>query len=394
MEGAADVPGAVQAALVRTTDLRAAARLAIEATAGLTDLVEAMHERIARVPGPGMLDGRTTGITGLVYKTVRGVTRLVGGGVDALLGVLTTAVMERPASAEREAVVAALNGVLGDHLSATDNPLAITMSLRHEGRPVVLQRAALRQRFPAAGPTLVVAVHGLCMNDLQWRREGHDQAAALAEAMGATAIYLHYNTGLPVADNGRHFAVAMATLLREWPARPPRVLLLAHSMGGLVARSALHQAARQAWTRQVSDLVCLGTPHLGASLERAGHGLELILDAVPYAAPLARLARVRSAGIADLRHGQCGARDDPVPLPARTRCWAVAAVLDGQAKGRLLGDGLVSRDSALGRHRDPARRLAFPPDHQCVAVGLNHMQLLSSRAVQTQLREWLVTTDP
>ncbi len=365
--------------------------MAIDATAGLTDLVEAMHGRIARVPGLGVPDGRTTGIAGLVYKTVRGVTRLVGGSVDALLGVLTTSVIESPASAEREAVVAALNGVLGDHLAATGNPLSITMTLRHHGRPVVLESAALLQRFPASGPTLVVALHGLCMNDLQWRREGQDQPGLLAQALGGTAIYLHYNTGLPVADNGHRFAVLMSTLLREWPAQPPRVLLLAHSMGGLVARSALHQAARHAWTLRISDLVCLGTPHLGAPLERAGHGLDMLLDAVPYAAPLARLGRVRSAGITDLRHGHCGVGDEPVPLPAQPRCWAVAAVLDGQAKGRLLGDGLVPRDSALGRHRNLARRLAFHSDRQCVLVGLNHVQLLSSRAVQAQLCEWLVT---
>ncbi len=365
--------------------------MAFDATAGLTDLVEAMHGRIARVPGLDVPDGRTTGMTGLVYKTVRGVTRIVGGSVDALLGVLTTSVIDSPASAEREAVVAALNGVLGDHLAATRNPLSITMALRHQGRPVVLESAALLQCFPAAGPTLVVALHGLCMNDLQWRREGQDQPGLLAQALGGTAIYLHYNTGLPVADNGHRFAVLMSTLLREWPAQPARVVLLAHSMGGLVARSALYQAASQAWTLRVSDLVCLGTPHMGAPLERAGHGLDLLLDAVPYAAPLARLGRVRSAGITDLRHGHCGVGDEPVPLPSQARCWAVAAVLDGQTKGRLLGDGLVPRDSALGRHRNITRRLAFPSGRQCVLVGLNHMQLLSSRAVQAQLREWLVT---
>ncbi|MEO6363920.1 MAG: alpha/beta hydrolase [Caldimonas sp.] len=377
---------------MKTADLRGAARLAVEATAGLTDLVEAMHGRIARVPAPGVPEGPTTGITGLVYKTVRGVTRLVGGSVDALLGVLATAVAESPASVEREAVVAALNGVLGDHLAATDNPLAITMTLRHQGRPVVLEGAALLQRFAQAGPTLVVALHGLCMNDLQWHREGQDHAAALAQALGGTAIYLHYNTGLPVADNGRRFAVLMSRLMREWPARPARVLLLAHSMGGLVARSAMHQAQGQAWTRRVSDLVCLGTPHLGAPLERAGHGLDLVLDAVPYASPLARLGRIRSAGITDLRHGHCGVGAEPVPLPARTRCWAVAAVLDGRARGHLLGDGLVPRDSALGRHRNLARRLAFPADRQCMEVGLNHLQLLSSRSVQAQLFAWLVTS--
>ena len=117
-----DGPTAAEAAS-QARALRGAAKLATEATTGLTDLVEAMHARIASVPGlPGPADGRTRGITGLVYKTVRGVTRAVGGSVDTLLAVLAPAprAAARPSEAalpspEREAVLAALNGVLGDH---------------------------------------------------------------------------------------------------------------------------------------------------------------------------------------------------------------------------------------------------------------------------------------
>ena len=184
----------------------------------------------------------------------------------------------------------------------------------------------------------------------------------------------------------------MATLLRVWPHAAPRVVLLAHSMGGLVARSALHKAPRAAWTRRVSDLVCLGTPHFGAPLEKAGRGVDLLLDAAPYAAPLARLGKVRSAGITDLRHGL----DADVGLPPGTRCWALAGLLgEGDGKGarglapHVLGDGLVRLNSALGRHRDPARRLPFPEAHQWVAEGVGHLDLLSSRAVARQLRAWL-----
>ena len=117
---------------LRVSDLRGFHRLASEATVGLTDLVEAMHHTIARAPGVlgKSPKGRTSGITGLVYKSVRGVTRLVGGGVDALLGVAASLIAERPSSQQREAVVAALNGVLGDYLVASTNPLAITMCLR------------------------------------------------------------------------------------------------------------------------------------------------------------------------------------------------------------------------------------------------------------------------
>jgi pimeloyl-ACP methyl ester carboxylesterase len=376
-------------------DLRGAARLATEATAGLTDLVEAMHQRIARLPGTGgALDGRTTGITGLVYRSVRGVTRLVGGSVDALLSLLAPAISDTTPGPRREALVAALNGVLGDHLAATANPLAITMAVRREGRALALTRVALAQALPEAGGTLVLAVHGLCMNDLQWRRDGHDQAAALAAALGGTAVYLHYNSGRPVAENGRELAALLPRLLKAWPVQLRRVVLLGHSMGGLVARSALHQAGSRL---RVDDLVCLGTPHHGAPLERAGHGVDLLLGQTPwlsrYAAPLARLGQLRSAGITDLRHGHCGVGDEAVPLPAGVRCHAIAATLDEQVgpslKNRLVGDGLVPVDSALGRHADLARALAFAPERQCVLPGLGHMALLSSPVVAARLRDWL-----
>jgi hypothetical protein len=234
------------------------------------------------------------------------------------------------------------------------------------------------------------------MNDLQWRRQGHDHAAALATDLDGTAVYLHYNSGLPIPVNGQLLAAQMAQLLAAWPVPVKRVVLLTHSLGGLVARSALHQGAQagQAWAAQVDDLVFLGTPHFGAPLERAGYGLDVILDHTPYAAPLARVGKVRSAGITDLRHGHCLAHSQPCPLPSpeRTRCWAIAAQWGAQSsalKDRLLGDGLVPLASALGQHPDPARALAFQPGRTWVATDTGHMQLLSSLAVAAQLRQWL-----
>ena len=385
---------------LQAADLRGAARLAVDATAGLTDLIEAVHARIARVPGLGATpaDNRSGGISGLIYKTVRGVTRLVGGSVDALLALLAPLLgtaADTPRSAEREAVVAALNGVLGDHLAATNNPLAIPMRMRGNGAVVQPDRASLAQQLPAAGPRLVVLLHGLCMNDLQWSREGHDHGAALARECGYTPVYLQYNSGLPIATNGRALAVQLERLIAAWPVPLERIVLLGHSMGGLVARSALHFGAER--LVRVSDLVCLGTPHHGAPLERAGHWVDLVLGATPYASPFARLGRIRSAGITDLRHGRVVDDDDParprhLPLPDTLRCFAIAASLGegaGNIKERLLGDGLVPLDSALGRHKTPARTLAFAEDRQWIANGVNHLDLLSSAEVFAQLKQWL-----
>jgi hypothetical protein len=395
---------------LRNSDLRGAARLATDATAGLTDLVEAMHERIARVPGLGQaaLDGRTGGISGLIYKTVRGVTRLVGGSVDGLLGLLTPALGSDDTSPEREAIVAALNGVLGDHLAATANPLATTMAFRRDGRALALENSVLAASMPDAGRHLLVLVHGLCMNDLQWARDGHDHGAALARELGFTPLYLRYNSGLHISINGRALAQQLELLLERWPQPVERVVLLAHSMGGLVARSALHYAAQAGhrWPTRLSDLVFLGTPHHGAPLERAGHWIDVVLGAAPYAAPFARLTQVRSAGITDLRHGNLldedwvggdrherGAdRRQHLPLPDKLRCYAAAASVGKQVddlKDRLLGDGLVPVDSALGRHPNPMRTLAFAADRQWLAHGTNHMELLSRPEVYAQLRHWL-----
>ena len=392
-------------------DLRGATRLAADATLGLADLVEAMHERIATLPGAAQ-DGRMTGIlgiSGLVYKSIRGVTRLVGGSLDALLGAvgLLTPMLQpagEPVSREREAMLAALNGVFGDHLVASANPLATAMSLRHGGRALVLDTASLQAALPAATGRLVVLIHGLCMNDLQWQREGQDHGVMLARELGFTPVYLRYNSGRHVHSNGLEFAGLLEQLLAAWPVPLQRVLLLGHSMGGLLARSALHQATQigHHWPARVDDLVCLGTPHHGAPLERAGHGVDILLGAAPYAAPLARLARVRSAGITDLRHGNLlpprhaanGRLLPPasVPLPAEMRCHAIAAQLGDTAKalkGRVLGDGLVPMASALGRHARPARTLAFAPERQAVLQGMNHLGLLSRPEVAAQLLRWL-----
>ena len=374
--------------------LRGAARLATDATAGLVGLVEAMHARIASPPGlPVRAGERTTGITGLVYRSIHGVTKLVGGSVDALLRLVEPQLLRPGApSAEREALLAALNGVLGDHLAASSNPLATPMTLRVQGQDVSAPGA-----LAAAGPALLLQVHGLCMHDRQWLRKGHDHGAVLARTLGFTPVALRYNSGRAIADNGRDLALQLEDLLQRWPVPLQRFAAIGHSMGGLVLRSALHQAAQQGlrWPARLQDLVFLGTPHRGAPLERAGHGVDLLLGATPYAAPLARLGRVRSAGITDLRHGLPA---DAVPLPPGLRCWAVAATLgapDAPLKTRLLGDGLVPLDSALGRHRDPQRSLGIPAERQCVVPSLGHLDLLSSDIVAETLQRWLAApTEP
>jgi hypothetical protein len=382
-------------------DLRGAMRLGFRATSALTSLVEALHAEIAAVPLllEPLPNGRTRGITGLVYRTVRGVTRVVGGTLDAALGWLAPRLIApTPSTAARCAAVAALNGVLGDHLAATRNPLAIPMRLRRDGHPLHLERTLLAKAFPDARSHLVVLAHGLCMNDRQWTRNGHDHGAALAHDLGCTPLYLHYNSGLPVSLNGRRFARLLQTLVQQWPVPVQRLSIVGHSMGGLVARSACVHGAQlgHAWLDRLDAIVFLGTPHRGAPLERGGHWFENLLQVSPYSAPFARLGKIRSAGITDLRHGTVfGPGDEPgghiPPLPPGVRGLAIAATLgrrSGDLKDRLMGDGLVPLPSALGRGGRTAPSL-FAPEAQWVSYSTGHLDLLERPAVYAQIRRWL-----
>jgi len=386
-------------------DLRGVGRLAIDAVTGVTDLVEAMHRTITGVAPPigKPLPGPTGGIAGLVYRSVRGTARLVGRGIDSGLAAASPLLGAAQPMPLRDAAVAALNGVYGDHLVRSANPLAIPMTLRRNAAPLALDADSLRQSLPDAGPHLLIAIHGLCMNDRQWLRNGHDHAAALASASGYTPLYLHYNSGRHVADNGRDFAELIERLVAAWPVPVQSLTLLGHSMGGLLARSAVHHAQLQSltWPRYLRALAFIGTPHHGAPLERAGNWFDTLLSQSPYSAPFLRLGESRSAGIKDLRFGHITDATprgrhrhdtrDPVPLPTGVRCYAIAATR-GRADRpleRLPSDGLVPVPSGLGLHHDPVHRIDIPAAHQWIAHECSHFDLLSRADVHARLREWL-----
>jgi PGAP1-like protein len=391
-------------------DLRGVSRLAIEATRGITALVEAMHVTIAS--GPAILGKPLAApariVTRPIYGLLQGVMQLIGGGVDRALAQLAPLLGASVPGSEREAVLAVLNGVLGDYLSERGNPLAIEMRLRHAGAPLVLTADALRAALPDAGDKLVVLVHGSCMNDRQWNQRGHDHGAALARDLGYTPIYVQYNSGLHISINGRALDALLEPLVTAWPVPLAELSIVGHSMGGLVARSACHAGdqADRAWRRQLRSLVTVGTPHHGAPLERGGAWVDQLLGLSRYSAPFSRLGQIRSAGVTDLRHGN--ARDDdwqglarfghhddrrhPLPLPAGVRCYAIAGTTATAPGAHPPGDGLVPVDSALGVHASPARSLAFPDAHRFIAAATGHVELLGAPAVYAQLRSWLASS--
>ncbi len=396
-------------AALSLSDVLGLGRLAADAAHGLTGVVEHMHTSILDTPGLAPLaQGLTGGVTRLVYGGLRGAFRLTGkglGGVAALVGPNPD---DQPVSRGRELALAILNGVVGDHLAATGNPLALPMRFRRDGRPITLESQALAEAFPEATGKLAVLLHGLCMSDLQWTRQNHDHGAALCRDLGYTPVYLSYNSGLHVSVNGRAFAEALEALVAAWPVEIEELVIVGHSMGGLVARSAclVAEAEGHAWRQKLKKLVFLGAPHHGAPLERIGNWVDVVIGRTPYAAAFARLGKMRSAGVTDLRFGNIEDEDwhgrdrfarepdprRPVSLPDGVACYAIAATTaasPGDLKDRLLGDGLVPVMSALGRHKEAARDLNFASDRQWVATETGHLDLLSRRDVYERMAAWL-----
>jgi pimeloyl-ACP methyl ester carboxylesterase len=403
---------------LRASDARVVAKLATQAVHGITRATEGVHQSVWARLGVhnDSQPERTQGLTAWVYRAIHGLTFAVGRGLDSVLARLQPHLERVEGSAtdspERQAVVAALNGVMGDHLAATHNPMATRMQLRLQGVPLWDDPQALALNTEQAQPQVLLLIHGLCMNDLQWTAAHEGQAVnhgeTLAHAMGCTLLTLRYNSGLHISSNGQELAVLLETLQTRWPVPLQEIHVLAHSMGGLVMRSSVFAAtqAGMRWPQQLKTIVFLGTPHHGAPLERAGNRVDVILASTPTTAPLGRLAQLRSSGITDLRYGllldedwlgrdrfrRSPDRRTVLPLPDGVACYAVAATVAGKRgllAERLLGDGLVPLQSALGQHDDPKRCLHFAKTSTFIAYHTSHLALLGNPEVAAQLLRWL-----
>jgi len=376
-----------------------------DASRGLVDIVERMHRTIQLRPSAvgQSIVGTTTGITGFVYQSIRSSMGLLGHGLDSTLARFEGRLPAGESTPGRDVFISIVNGIYGDYLARTGNPLAIEMRLHHDGAALDVANPAAH--FAVAGrapPTgrLLVLVHGLCMSVQQWTRQRYSHGTALGAELGWTPLYLRYNSGLHVAENGRLFAELLQSLVRRWPRHVEELAIVGHSMGGLLARSAClaGEELRHSWLPHLRKLVFLGTPHQGVPLERGAHGLDYLLELSPYSAPFTRLGKARSAGIRDLRRGTImrgGHR--VVPLPNDVDCYAIAATMGARRSllaDRLVGDGLVPLNSALGRHADRSRSLEFPKTHQWVGYRMGHLELLHRPEVNAQLRAWFARPAP
>ncbi|MEO7351334.1 MAG: alpha/beta fold hydrolase [Marmoricola sp.] len=367
------------------------------------DVHGAVANRVHRVTD------RVAGQTGITHRIHDGVSKVVYTSISASLRasakglrVASEAGIGRAleATSRGRFVRAAINGLIGDRLRDEGSRFALDIGVRVDGRDVVLDRAGVAAAFPNAKDTLVVFVHGLSENEAYWnraarprtgpRREVPDRRSygERLEEEGWTPVYVRVNTGLPIAENGVATAALLARLVEAWPVDVRRLALVGHSMGGLILRAACAVTTDSAepWTDRVTDVICLGTPHLGAPLERVVNKGVAAMGRLPETAPFGRLLEYRSTGILDLRHGL--ARDVQNLPNARYRL--VAATLTRSPRSvtsSTIGDFMVPYDSALGRRRGGEEM--FPGAETLHVASADHFDLLNHDDIYAAIREWL-----
>jgi pimeloyl-ACP methyl ester carboxylesterase len=399
---------------VRSEEIVAAGSLAGDAAGGLSSRIHDLHhgvaERVFSSIGPASEPIRVVhdGISKGVYAAVSaGTNALVRAGAVAL-SVATPP--DAPSVADSRAgrlAVGALNGAFGDLLERRRNALEFRMTFRHGDRDLVLERDALAAALPQAKQRVAIFLHGLGESDAAWKLRDSRYVPygfRLETELGYTSLYLNYNSGRHISENGREFAAHLVELLDAWPIEVEELALIGHSMGGLVARSACHYGARSEWATKVRHLFTLGAPHLGAPLEQLTNRASVALARLPETRGIAQALNLRSSGIKDLRYGYLLDEDwfgqDPdvylrrtaaeIPFLETANHYFVCATLarNHDARGaRVIGDLLVLHASAWGQ--SPGQRLRFPVDHYRHIGGATHFDLLNHPVIFDQIRRWL-----
>lgn len=400
---------------INIADIRGITKIITDSTVNVTDLVEAVQTQVVHPPmlKSTPLQDLISGVSGVVYDIIRFCTQLIGGTVEKSLGVLNPDLNVGISVGEKETILAILNGVVGDYLDKNKNPLAIPMTLRQNGEPMdFYQKNDFKNDFKSdkqVSGKILLMIHGLCMNDIQWTWKGHNHGESIAKSLGFTPVYLHYNTGLHISKNGQNLHRILEDLIENWAVPVEKMIILVHSMGGLLTRSALYYESKneQSWSKYLTKIIFLGTPHHGSPLERIGNYIDRTLEAIPYVKPFARLGKMRSAGVTDLRFGYLVDEDwegrdrfekqsdnrKILPLPTAIDCYTIAATVGKQGdnlKEKTIGDGLVQLNSALGKHQDETRNVGFKSENSMVLYEANHMDLLSDKRVLEQIERWIL----
>lgn len=330
--------------------------------------------------------------SGFAQAIVKGV-RAAGAGLHYVY---------RKGDEHKHYVLPAVNGLVGDKLAEANHPRAIQMSFRVDGRDCSVDDPAIASKIDKS-KTVVIFVHGLMADEVLWQEPTAGKSGfgpRLDEDGRFCCFYVRYNSGRHISTNGRELAGLLEEFVKCHGKKVKRLVIIAHSMGGLVSRSAGYYGtrAKHKWISLLTNVVLVGVPNDGSYLEKFGHLATFVLKRI-WTIPtkiIGRIADERSDGIKDLRWGllvdedwQHADADNLIavhrssvpPLPGVKYCIVAGTLLKEDAPVSLyFGDGLVGRASATGevfRQADSSEEfLEFR-----IYPGFGHIRLITADEV-------------
>ncbi len=309
----------------------------------------------------------------------------------------------------------ALNALYGDYLHDRGNGLDLGMTFRRHGRILSLQPGALTQHLPRDDGKICIFIHGLGCTEWSWSISaeefygdaGVNFGSMLESDLGITPHYVRYNTGRHVSENGKLLAGLINRLMEIYSCDLREIILVGHSMGGLVARSALHHGHTHGlpWAQRVKHVFCLGSPHLGAPLEKILRIASYLLRSFPSAGTEvpADVIDSRSSGIKDLGLGYTQEAEwmnqDPdelfwdqpryrQPFVRDVNYYLIGATFTRDVDhplGRLLGDLLVRPASATCGTGHGQQHYTFTMGR--IFSGISHMHLANHPDVYAVIKQ-------
>lgn len=350
-----------------TQEAAALARLTADELGKATGGIQNLHAAIARRAfgnAPASSPARVLHdcVARAVYGAVQGGSRAAGWAAGQAL---SRGELQRVSESRKGAsLLAVINGLRGDALHDDGDVLAIRMAVRVDGRPVEPEVRALREAFPQATGRIAVFVHGLFGTEHEWGLGGREPyGTRLAREHGWTPVYVRYNTGRAIEENGAELDRLLDALYEAWPVPVRSFALIGHSMGGLVSRSACHRASDRGWKRKLKHTITLGTPHAGSPVAQGVHHLASALGKLPETSVFGAFFERRSQGIRDLQRGLA---HPPVETARHHYVAAGSDVL-------VLGASAVPKDA----------------EHVLRVPGIGHLALLNHDEVYEQIRAWL-----
>jgi hypothetical protein len=270
-------------------------------------------------------------------------------------------------------IVPIINGLHGDSMDEKGHQALVKMSFRYKSRDIEISQIKDYINLSENKGKLIILIHGLMNDDNIWHSNPEDliqrMGSFLEKQNKANILYLRYNTGRHISQNGQDFSLLIQNLLDFYRKDITEIVIMAHSMGGLVTRSACYYAGKldHNWISILKKVFLIGVPNEGSYVARIAHMTQYFMRKIDPTDndKVAKFFEIRSNGIKDLSFGFLIDEDwqntdyenkkvvkatKILPLKNVEYFLIAGIVSDEKSKKKIFnffGDGLVEKKSAL-----------------------------------------------